>query len=389
MKKIKGISIIMACIFSVLALGACVSATGGEETAVKETKDTTASGFIPADDPNIQYLGRIDFKKPLKPRFAFPGVQISAVFEGTSLSMKLNDTGDQDFYNVYIDDQEAFVLQTQKGSQDYVLAKGLADGIHKVRLYKRTEALCGVSTFEGFTLDAGKKLLQPEALPERKIEFIGDSITCGYGNMVSVQNPNGYSFTPKNENSELSWAAISSKALNAQFVSTSYSGRGMFRNYDGSEQGTLPKLYKTILPDNGRAAVWDPANYKPDLIVINLGTNDYSSLQFKKDLASEAFDAAYIQTYKDFLAQLREYFGAETKILCVVGPMISGENWTRIQTAVSGMVADFNDSGDAEIYYLKLNPQQAPYGEDWHPSLATHKIMADATVARIKEITGW
>ena len=38
-------------------------------------------------DKHIQYVGRICFDNPMRPRFTFPGVQINARFTGTSLKI--------------------------------------------------------------------------------------------------------------------------------------------------------------------------------------------------------------------------------------------------------------------------------------------------------------
>jgi lysophospholipase L1-like esterase len=386
----------LACL--ALTAAAFAQTTQKEEHAVSPEiplKVQPLANFSGANDPRIVYTGRVDMSRPESPSFGFPGVEIAARFEGTAVDIKLGDTGDRDYFNVTIDGGAPMVLHAGARIKVYPIARDLKPGVHEIRLYKRTEGNCGTAIFKGFGLDEGKSLADAPAISARAMEFIGDSITCGYGNMVSTNDPNNAHFNPANENSAAAWGYLTAQAFGARFVSTSYSGRGLFRNNTGSDAGTLPKLYRAIYPDSPEKVAWDPARYKPDVIVINLGTNDYSSLLVKTDLQIDDFDQAYVKTYRAFLADLRSIYGKGAKIICSVGPMMSdgypqGMNcWSRIQKNVSGLVSELQAAGDKNISYLCLNPQSPPYGEDWHPSAATQANMAQQAIAAVKAATGW
>jgi hypothetical protein len=135
------------------------------------------AGAVPANDPNIQYSGRFDFTDPLAPRFDWPAVSLSAVFQGTSIGILLTD-GSND-YDAFIDGVPGQVIATGSAGQ-YTVA-GLGSGTHALQLVKRTEASYGIATFHGFVLDAGAALLPPSPAPSRRMEFVGDSLACGYG----------------------------------------------------------------------------------------------------------------------------------------------------------------------------------------------------------------
>jgi hypothetical protein len=98
--------------------------------------------------------------------------------------------------------------------------------------------------------------------------------------------------------------------------------------------------------------------------------------------------------YSDFITRIRGKY-PNARIICAVGVMLNdyypaGEKvWTKAQTWVSAVVQDFNNTGDTQVYYLKLDPQQPPYGEDWHPTAATHQRMADTLAGSIRTIMGW
>ena len=193
--------------------------------------------FIEADDPNIQYTGRIDFTNPKAPVYTFPGVSISAKFTGTAISADIKDyaaggSTSTNYYNVYIDNQFVKSLKVLSSTTNYLLVSNLSNGTHTILLTKRTESSVGKSSFKGFYTE-GASLLTPDPKPIRKIEFIGDSWTCGYGNEYSGAGANT-GFTSANEDNYSAWGAITSRRLNAQYHCTAYSGRGLYRNNDGN-----------------------------------------------------------------------------------------------------------------------------------------------------------
>src|SRR3989339_1599076 len=147
---------------------------------------------IDADNTNIQYIGRVKATDPKNPAFDWPGVSINTVFEGTSLSLRIQDEYSQaNYYNVFIDTRPAYVFTTLTSQTNYSVATGLTAGSHTVLITKRTgiNYAGGKCTFKGFILDTGKTLLAPPARPNRRIEFIGDSYTCGYGNEGTISTP--------------------------------------------------------------------------------------------------------------------------------------------------------------------------------------------------------
>ena len=135
--------------------------------------------MIPADNPLIQYSGRIDLSNPKAPRFDWPGISITVKFKSTFIGFFLED-GNNNF-EVQVDGKPTTVWVTQPDQNCYVV-KDLPTGEHTLRVVKRTEALFGSTLFKGLLLDSKGTLLEPPAKPVRKIEFVGDSIICGYGN---------------------------------------------------------------------------------------------------------------------------------------------------------------------------------------------------------------
>lgn len=348
--------------------------------------------FIAASDSSVQYFGRIDDSNPDTIAFAFPGVSIKANFTGTAISaVFLQNSGGGEtttnYFTVIVDEQEPVSIAITPSQTLYSLAEGLLEGVHSIEIFKRTESLVGTVTFQGFYVDEGHSLVAPDVLPNTRIEFIGNSITCGYGNESSQSTPKS-GFSSVNENNYMAWGAITARNLSAQYSCVAYSGRGLYQNNDGTTSGTLPKIYDHGIADNA-SVIWDNTRYIPDIVVINLGTNDFSA-----EVSSAVYtvdSTIFVDTYIAFIEKLRGYY-ANATIICALGVMMSdyypvgAEHWTRIQSYTSAVVNHFTNLGDERVHYFKMNPQTAPYGEDWHPTIYTHNAMARALTTFIRSI---
>ena len=354
----------------------------------------TSMIMVMASNPLISYSGRVDFKNKNDPSFSYPGVTIKLKFTGDAFDMLLQDMAEEDeqhtnYFNVIIDNGKPVVVKVSKKQKIYYLARDLDLTEHTIEIVKRTESSVGAVTLHGFRLRRGNKLLPLTDIPERKIEFIGNSLTTGYGNEASIAAPPegkpNTGFHSINENNYTAWGALTCRALKAQYSCTAYSGRGVYRNNTGSENGTLPLIYDYINPDK-TDAFWNHQRFIPNVIVIDLGSNDFA--QGVPD------STIFCNTYISFIEKLRGIH-PQTKIVCVAGNALTdnwpaGEKrWTRMKNFMNAIVKKANEKGDSAVYYFELTPQTAPYGEDWHPSNATHKKMSEAIVPFIKTITGW
>lgn len=356
-----------------------------------------ADGFreVPAQHPAIWYAGRIDCANADGPALGFPGSSIRVRFDGTGLQLRLKDFGlgtptATNFYDVSIDGAAPTVLAVSAATENYPLATDLAPGEHEVILGKRVEsspggaANAGKGVILGFRLQ-GEALLQARG-PKRRLEFVGDSITCGYGVELSTTDPDSFHFTTANENGRKSYGALTAGLLSAEYSAVAYSGKGMSRNYAGGAGETVPEFYLDTIPDDPTSSAWDPSRYVPDAVVINVGTNDFSTAGVDRVL--------YVEKYTTFLETLRGYY-PDAAIVCAIGPMLSdyypvgAKAWTNaqadVQAAVDARVAD----GDANVHFLAFAPQSSPYGEDWHPSAATQQTMAEQAATLLREKLGW
>jgi lysophospholipase L1-like esterase len=338
------------------------------------------SDTIKADNPFIEYTGRIDFSAPLSPRFSYSGVSVRACFQGTSVAFMLNDAGSQNYYNVILNNTVVSRIQTKSGLNTYSIASGLKDTIHEIEIFRLTEETFGKTQFRGFILDKGRTLVEISAKRNHFIEFIGNSITCGYGN----EGVNGAgTFGPTTENHYMTYAAIASRSFNARHLAVSKSGIGIYRNYDGPVTGSsdcMTNLYlRTFLYD---AAPLYSFKEKPDLVCINLGTNDFST--------SKGDPAKYISNYLRFIDTLQlKNQGAD--ILCLLGPMISGNTLTSVRSYLNLIVDSANHKNNGNVYFFEMSQQNGSLGIgiDYHPTVAQHLKNARELISYINTLKAW
>jgi len=340
--------------------------------------------------PAVRFVGRWDTRSAAGPRVAFPGARIVARFDGTSVSVTMNNTtsfqGGPSRYDVFIDDVlDPAQLVTMTGVQTYPLATGLAAGPHKVELVKRTEANLGVTTFMGFDFGAGGTLLAPPPAPNRRIEVISDSTIDGYG--VDGMGPSCPAGTLEaSHNSRLGVAGLLGTDLGADTIQVAYSGKGLFFNSYRPDTATMGVLYPRALPDDA-TSLWDFTQFVPDVVVISLGGSDYSP-------PSAAPLAQFTTKYDELVTMVRTY-APNAHIFMTIYAQIKNvypvgyDARTNLRTAIQGVIAAH--PADTRLYLHEMTesvPAQET-GCQYHGSPALHRSLADAFLPVIKARTGW
>ena len=336
------------------------------------------SSHIDADDPNIEFIGRFDFSNPKSVRFDWPGVQIRTKFKGTSCSIKLKDWNND--YNIFIDGRLHKIIQTTSDTI-YILANELENKTHTLLITKRTEALFGIATFEGFILDGGKELVKSIEIIKRKrrIEFVGDSYFTGFG---SDGDSSDCTFSRETENSYLSFGPQLARMLNADYSIVAISGSGVTKNYGDSlrtSEYPLPHYFdRSCMNDS---LLWDFNSWQPDVVVVRLGRNDYWQKPHPK---REMFRSAYLNFMKD----IRRHY-PNTHIFALCSPLRKDPHCDYINSVVNEIK---NKNGDKKIHFVKVDVKfnsQRDFGCEKHPNRFGYKKIADFLEPIIRKELKW
>ena len=267
-------------------------------------------------------------------------------------------------------DGKAIRLQTKAKRDTIKVAENLSTGEHTLVICKNTEANIGYLELVGIRC---RQLIKPLPKPVRKIEFIGNSITCGAGSDLSVI-PCGKGVWQDQHNAYLSYGSITARTLNAQYHLSSVSGIGLMHSCCKMNI-IMPPVFDKISMRND-TIVWNFNNYQPDVVTICLGQND--GIQDS---------AAFCNNYTAFIKQLRNYYPKAT-IICLTSPMADVSLATFMKKTLTAILNKMNRNGDKKVtsYFFS---KQYHNGCDYHPDLEEHKLIADELMAFIKKEMKW
>lgn len=150
---------------------------------------------------------------------------------------------------------------------------------YTVTITKRTEpqmrgalSTFKVCTFYGFIVEASAEVLPCKPAPGRQVEFIGDNVTCAFGNEGSSSGvKTRFSMKGRMENVHNGYACILARMFGAEAHVLAWSGKGVHSN--SADWGpNMPALWKNTIAS--REGAWDMSSWRPDIVIVNLGAND-------------------------------------------------------------------------------------------------------------------
>ncbi len=324
---------------------------------------------IPASDESIRYMGRILWDDSGCGSFTFPGTSALFNFNGTSLKMETSPRSGKFVIEIDNDIHRQVVFSATDSIM--TLAENLPDTLHNVRITYAIEGYEKNPHFRSFIIDG--EMASPTEKPDLKIEFIGNSITCGYG--IEDNNPENH-FSYDTENHTLSYAYRTARALNADFNIVARSGIGVYRNFGSPREGdikTMPLEYDyTLLYNHDHK--WNHSAFMPDIVCINLGTNDTSEGNYDISL--------YESHYRDFLSHLREKY-PDAKFVLLTGSMMQGKELEDVKGVLDRLASECNST-----YRFDMSPQtgELGYGADYHPSERQAEKMAEELTAYLSAL---
>ena len=271
-------------------------------------------------------------------------------------------------------------IRFSKETAHPIVLSAKIDGKHTIKIYKATEAHSGpvfIERIEGKNL----KSILPSSVP--LIEFIGNSITCGAAADPS-DVPCGKGEYHDQHNAYYAYGPRAARALNTNFMLSSVSGIGIYRNWN-SDGPTMPQVYNKTDFQNEASPNWDFKIYNPKVVSIALGTNDFSAGDGKKQRLP--FDSvAFVSNYIKFVQHVKSKYPA-AQIALLTSPMVGGQRREQLQNCITAVKhgVDRLYSSDKPVAIHFFKPMQAR-GCTGHPSVEDHEIMANELIPFFKKL---
>jgi peptidoglycan/xylan/chitin deacetylase (PgdA/CDA1 family) len=356
---------------------------------------TSLKTYIP-NETNVRTIGRTYYDNDILwlalsgtgAEFTFTGKKAVITIGGDNIVTKINNDTNYARIAIYVDGERVIDDTIDKFEKTYTILDSEVEQTSLIQIIKLSETAMSTVGVKQIAIGL-EDSIEPTKGNEYRIEFIGDSITCGYG--VDDEDKDHH-FSTKTEDVTKSYAYKTAKALNADYSMFSISGYGIISGYTNEEkksEQTIPQYYDKLGFSYGNFAGkikvssldWDFNKYVPDLIVINLGTNDDSYCQNDPKKQGE-----YIAGYKEFLKQVR-LKNPSAQILCTLG--IMGDRlYPSLEKAVTEYMEETSDTKVSTMKFDVQNPEDG-YAADWHPSDKTHTKAAKKLTTEIKKIMGW
>lgn len=323
--------------------------------------------------------------------FVFSGTLLNASFradcgweiEGIPTDPNAPKRATWPYVAVFLDDSAVPVRKFEISSpnETWLLHESAEPETHRIRLVKLTE---NSKTFLGITaFTAEGEFLPVEQIPAKRLEIVGDSITCGFGNLVLDPNR---AFFSADEDAWQAYGPQTARKLGWDCSCVSISGITAVKHPGWMGDYAMDELYAYsdrvyqeklgITPEP-----WDFAKAPNDVVVLNLGTNDCFGILFCPESGElERFSDAYLA----FLKEVRRLNGPDTQIVCALGTM----NYYLFYDIAAALDAYKQQTGDARVHLLRfqpINPMDG-LGAAGHPSLATHAKMADELTAFLQTL---
>lgn len=337
--------------------------------------------YLMQEIPHLRVLGRNNgCLKPVTLFWTASGIEMNVKAKEAWVKVRSEYEVLEPWVDVMVDGALSQRLMVNKGEQKICLFRNMeGDKVRNVKLLRDTPA---------FPTDE-KTLLQvleietdgeffPLEEPKLRLEVIGDSITSGEGGSGSGEEMSWNSFC---FNAVDNYAYMTAEKLGAVYNCISQSGWGVFCSWEGNEQQALPLYYDQVCgllkgernKELGAFEKWEFQKFQPDVVVVNLGTNDDSGTRDMEKIENAV---------ENFLRKIRNH-NPECYILWCYGMLGDG-----IQSTLQKAIRNYRiKSGDERVEFVKLpDTQTGEFGSRQHPGHKSHEKTAKILTEKIRKI---
>ena len=292
-------------------------------------------------------------------------------FNGTGFILSLGS---------YIADAPAYVRITVDGKQkqrfavvngsEKLIIEGLSDSRHRVEVLKITEGESKLRFDTVTLLGNGASLRKPPLASPRRIEFIGDSITCGYGVLGLHTDP---TYLTYQQDGTRGYAYMTAEKFGADARFIAISGKGIVCNCNGDREDVKAGQYCSYQSRTGGEC---NDGWVADVVVINIGTND---------CGGPAPDDEFVLAAKALIAKVRSRY-PEAQIVWMYG-MMSQLYKDTLRKTVREVAKT-----DNKVHFLFVDTvfgNESETGANGHPNVRAGVRASAALYKKIRSVTGW
>lgn len=317
----------------------------------------------------IATLGRTEIIKGSL-LLGWPGSGFCFSFFGTELRIKFGNFDSERHFYFQISVDKLKQTHCVCASDQIVVIRGLPQEMHQVKVVKITECMQRVEIKEITVCGDNAEFGTRPSLPPLKFEFIGDSLTAGFGNM---SEPDAGIYRASEQDVTFGYSYLTATKFNADSRYICCSGKGIFNNWDGSKENRITDFYdKKFI---GLTELHDFKDWQPDVVFINAGTNDITA---KTDPAD--FKTAFI----DFVSYVHQ-LNPDAFIICINGTTTDAfaDAFVEIEEEIRNTFMKTSQ----RIEFVKFVPISSElYGALGHPNSKAHAHLARELIKAVKKI---
>ena len=343
--------------------------------------------FVPCNDKNLSYMGRIDFSKQESFRFIYAGSSVTVRFKGTSAAVILQNfmmSSNEMSIGALVDGKlQKCIFDNgwdNHEKQTVILAEGLDDTEHTVTMFKRQAAYHRFEFF-GFELSEGAEVLPFEKHYDLKLEVFGDSVSAG--EVVEAVDFTG-SCDPEDhhgqyDNAYYAFPMITARNLNAEIHNNAQGGIAVF---DGTGYFHMPDAIgvettwdKLSYYPEGPYSDWDFSRFTPDVVIMAVGQNDpHCEGQPDRDISDPEYRAKWKGKYKEITLNLMEKY-PDAHFVFLLTVLMHSDDWDKAVKEAA------DELSSERVHYLEFT--RTGKATPGHPRIYEQYEMAEQLTAFI------
>ena len=339
-----------------------------------------------AEKENVKLLGRSYYEDGVR-YLSHSGSGVEFICRGEYALINIIDDSDGRYFNnhkarfaIYKNGEIVVDEIVTENEKVYNISLDGYDTDSVIKIIKLSEAQYSAMGIGEIAVYGKSEIVPTEAKP-LKIEFIGDSITCGYGT-DEVSNT-GY-FSTSTENFTKTYAYLTAEKLNADYSAVCFSGFGVYSGYTSNGVRNAHDVVSSHYEQScflygGRETAWDFTEFQSDIIIINLGVNDASYCGSSLSGRQE-----FTRRYTEFIKQVR-MCNPYAYIMCVLGD-VNNSMFSCIEQSISNYINETRDNrivAETINYRMDINDIVI----DGHPGYLSNLNAANELSVKIAELT--